>query len=201
MLESSAIGLLVRLLISVVRIISNTTDAFLHYFPKLYEYYENSLEACCTLVPDCTRPAGDLPFAGFTLNVGRQCICEIHVDGCNLAGRVCLVAPFGEFDHLKGGHLILHELRIIVSLPSGSMIFFPSGLISHENIPISVHESRRAFTAFSPSAMFQWIDSGFKSVSDAPRKVRWEQGNNQWKLQKSRFLHYSQYISRILNKL
>lgn len=149
-------------------------------------------------MPDCNPPAGDLPFAGITLNVGRQSICEIHVDGCNLAGGLCMVAPFGRFDHTKGGHIILHELRLVVSLPSGSIIFFPSGLISHENIPISPHESRRAFTAFSPSAMFQWIDSGFHSVPDLPNRTRWENGAREWIEQKSRFPHYSEYISSII---
>lgn len=149
------------------------------------------------MVPDCSPPAGDLPFAGITLNVGRQCICEIHVDGCNLAGGVCMVAPFGQFDHTKGGHLILHELRLVLSLPSGSKIFFPSGLISHQNIPIAEHESRRAFTAFSPSAMFQWIDSGFKPVPDIPAQIRWELGEREWKAQKARFQHYFSYVSSI----
>jgi hypothetical protein len=168
-------------------------DVFMKYFPKMFEYYSEVLEDICALVPDCKRPLGDLPFFAVTLNVGEQSVCDIHVDGSNLAGGLCLASPFGSFDHKRGGHLILHELNLVLSLPSGSFVLFPSGLISHENIPIHPHEDRRVFTAFSPASAFQWKENGFLLVNETEKvtaKVSKERGASQWARQKERFPHY-----------
>jgi hypothetical protein len=195
---TSAAGQLVSKSIRACYILIKLTvliDVFLKYFPKHFSYYDECLQSVCDITPGCNRPASDLPFAGYTLNVGQQCICRIHVDGCNLAGGLCLVSPYGNFDHKKGGHLILHELNLVLALPPGSMILFPSGLISHQNIPIAVGESRQAFTAYSPSYLFQWVESGYKAVGKMPNGVRWEMGKNEWERQKSRFPHYSAFYS------
>lgn len=167
------------------------SDIFKKYFPNHFNYYDLCLQQVCDLVPDCSRPVGDLPFAGITLNVGKRSICNVHVDGCNLAGGICLVSPYGVFDHQNGGHLILHELKLALSLPPGSFILFPSALVSHENVPIAEHEERRAFTAFSPGALFQWVEEGFSSVPGLHEKLRHLIGEEDWRIQKSRFLHYS----------
>src|ERR1700749_913064 len=45
------------LIISYTLCILITADVFQEYFPNLFEYYENSLEATCSLVPDCGHPA------------------------------------------------------------------------------------------------------------------------------------------------
>jgi hypothetical protein len=134
---------------------------------------------------DALEPcAGPLPFASFTLNVGDQSCCQLHVDGCNLAGGICLVSPYGKYDWKKGGHLILHELKVVLALPPGSMVFFPSALISHENIPIAPGEERRVFTAFSPANMFQWVENGFGRVESPGTD---ESGAAEWARQRARF--------------
>jgi hypothetical protein len=106
----------------------------------------------------------ELPFASFTLNVGRHSISLPHKDGGNLAAGLCYVAPFGSFDHTLGGHLILHELKLVVEIPSGGSILFPSGLITHENIPISDNEERRAITGYTSGGLFQWVENGFQKA-------------------------------------
>lgn len=141
------------------------------------------------MAPDCSKALGDLPLFSITLNVGDHSICKPHVDGANLSGGLCLVSPYGSFDHIKGGHLILHELRLVLSLPTGSFVLFPSALITHENIPISAGETRKAFTAFSPAAIFQWRDNGFARVNEGLKEELMD-GEFQWARQKSRFPHY-----------
>jgi hypothetical protein len=180
--------------------LTNLIDVFLKYFPKHYDYYDSCLQSVCAITPGCNRAASDLPFAGYTLNVGKQCVCRIHVDGSNLAGGLCMVSPFGQFDHTKGGHLILHELNLVLALPPGSIILFPSGLISHQNIPIATDESRQAFTAYSPAYLFQWVEAGFAPVGSKSKDCAWELGEVEWQKQKSRFPHYSAYYSRCFNK-
>lgn len=76
-----------------------------------------------------------------------------------------MVSPFGEFDYELGGHLILHDLHVILEVPSGSIVFFPSALITHENIPVQGHETRRAITGYSSASLFQFADNGFLPAS------------------------------------
>lgn len=170
-------------------------DVFLKYFPSVFDYYQDTLEQVCSLVPGCNVPSNDLPFASYTLNVGKQCTCNNHVDACNLACGLCMVCPFGHFDHKKGGHLIMHELKLVLSVPSGSIVYFPSALISHENIPIAAGETRQAFTAFSPATLFQWADNGYSSVDKTLTKLEKQtKGKEDWTLHKSRFCHLTSFF-------
>ena len=118
-----------------------------------------------TLIYDGSAPSKQVPFASFTLNIGDQCICGAHVDGSNLACGICFASPFGKIDYKKGGHLILHELKLVLEVPPGSFVFFPSGLITHENIPISEGELRQSITGFTPGSLFQWADNGFRRLN------------------------------------
>jgi len=121
-----------------------------------------SLGMASALVYDGRRPCPALPFATFTLNVDEQCICLPHIDSKNLAGGLCLASPFGLFDHTQGGHLILHELKLVLEVPAGASVLFPSAIITHENVPIADHECRQSITAYTPGGLFQWLDHGFK---------------------------------------
>lgn len=161
-------------------------DVFLKYFPEIYEYYDDALDSVCSQT-ECERVAGDLPFASYTLNVGQQSVCRLHVDGCNPPGGVCLASPYGDFSYREEGHLILHELNLVLALPPGSFILFPSALISHQNIPIRPGKERRSFTAFSPGSMFQWIENGFDPVPKRSKAEKNRLGHLEWKRQKKRF--------------
>ena len=117
------------------------------------------------MVQDCYRPTdSSLPFTSYTLNVGKQCVCKAHKDGANLSTGLCLVCPFGNYDYQQGGHLILHELKMILEVPPGYMVLFPSALITHENIPIQENEDRRVITGFTPASIFQWVENGYQSL-------------------------------------
>jgi hypothetical protein len=132
----------------------------------MHRYYWSTLGLSSPLVYDGSAPSNEVPFSGFTLNVGDQCICGAHRDGCNLSCGLCLASPFGNFDYRKGGHLILHELRLVFELPPGSFILFPSALITHENIPVAEAEFRQSITGFTPGTLFQWVDNGFRRINE-----------------------------------
>ena len=167
-------------------------QGFFHdHFSDQYHYYWRILNTLCSKAPDCEPVADDLPFATYTLNVGGHSVCEAHVDGCNLAGGLCMVSPYGSYDYRKGGHLVLHELKFVLALPPGSIVFFPSALITHENIPIALQEVRRVFTAFSPSYMFQWVEEGCQQVPERTEKERTNLGEEEWVRQRKRFPHWS----------
>lgn len=140
-------------------------------------------------------PVIDLPFASYTFNLGDHSTCKAHIDGSNLVTGLCLAIPLGNFDHSKGGHLILHELQMVLELPSGSIVLFPSGMITHENTNIQPHEERQAFTAFSSSSLFQWVDNGFDAV---PKCLSQDQrialGHKVWASRRSRLPHIFKYF-------
>ena len=106
------------------------------------------------LVYDGSPPSNQLPFASFTLNVRHQCICGAHVDCHNLPCGLCLASPFGTFDYKKGGHLILHKLKLVLEVPPGAAVLFPSAIITHENIPIAASEFCQSITGFTPGTLF-----------------------------------------------
>jgi hypothetical protein len=165
------------------------------YFPEQYSYYDQTLESICALTPECEFPFKDLPFSSYTFNVGKQCICNTHVDGHNLVSGLCLVMPFGNFNFQNGGHLILHELRMVMQLSPGSIILFPSAIISHENIAIGPLEERQAFTAYTPGSMFQWVENAFNRVpkfSNEQERVKY--GNAAWTIGKGRFPHITEFF-------
>lgn len=56
-----------------------------------------------------------------------------HWDSKNLVGALCAIAVFGIFNHQTSGHLLLHEIKTIVELRAGDVIFIPSAGLTHSN--------------------------------------------------------------------
>lgn len=162
---------------------------FAKYFPDLFDYYDTTMESACTLSPACEYLVKDLPFTSFTLNVGKQSVCNVHVDALNMVAGLCMVIPLGTFDHEKEGHLILHELKLVLELPSGSIILFPSAIISHENVGISPEKERQAFTAYTAASTFQWAHEAFDRVTKRSKSESKEYGDKIWAEGKARFPH------------
>lgn len=167
---------------------------FAKYFPELYDHYNDTMELVCAISPDCFYTVEGLPFTSYTLNVGKQCVCNVHVDGLNMVAGLCMVIPFGTFDHRKEGHLIMHEIKMVFELPSGSIVLFPSAIISHENVGIAPGKERQAFTGYTAAATFQWVQEAFDKVPKRSAKEAKAHGDEMWAKGKSRFPHiYSLY--------
>ncbi|RPD69760.1 hypothetical protein L226DRAFT_575408 [Lentinus tigrinus ALCF2SS1-7] len=62
---------------------------------------------------------------------------EPHVDGKNLALMFCAVFVWGNFDHKQKAWLVLWEAGLIVQLPPGVVMFYPSSLFIHFNVNIT----------------------------------------------------------------
>jgi hypothetical protein len=154
-----------------IKAMNPLAGAFMKYFPKLYEYYDITLEHVCAIAL-CEFPARDLPFQSFTFNVGDKSICLPHKDSENLAHGICLALPIGNFDHTKGGHIIFHELKMYIELPSGGFVLFPSSIITHQNVGISMNETRRSVTAFSSASIFRWREYGYRLSKTVSQKTK-----------------------------
>ncbi|KAL0563494.1 hypothetical protein V5O48_018575, partial [Marasmius crinis-equi] len=101
-----------------------------------------------------------------------------------IAGFMTIVL---KYDHTKGGHLVLWDLRMVIEFPPGTTIFIPSAVLCHLNTSIQEGETRYSFTMYSAGGLFRWVEHGFQleniyrdtvqAVCDAKRNAtRWARG-------------------------
>ncbi|KAJ3530191.1 hypothetical protein NMY22_g8678 [Coprinellus aureogranulatus] len=86
-----------------------------------------------------------------------------HFDHANLSWGLCVVTPFGRFDHRKGGHLVLHGLRKVIEFPPGTAAAFPSAVLEHSNTPVQRGEERTSMTQFAAGGLFRWVSYGYQT--------------------------------------
>lgn len=79
----------------------------------------------------------------------------------------------------------------------GSVIFLPSALVEHGNVPIQEGETRMSFTQFAAGALFRWVHYGYRTersilMDDLPahRALR-EEAADRW----TRFLGLFSHLS------
>ncbi|KAL1659740.1 hypothetical protein GGF50DRAFT_119598 [Schizophyllum commune] len=71
------------------------------------------------------------PFAGIP-----RVHCAPHVDHKNLAVCVCVILIYGHFNHRERCWLVIWEAGLIIELPSGVMLAYPSSLFFHWNVDV-----------------------------------------------------------------
>jgi hypothetical protein len=125
----------------------------------MYAYYIE----CTGIMERATGESRNFPgsiFACATMNFGPRVSSFKHRDLLNLAFGWCSIAALGNFDHTKGGHLILWDLKLAIEFPPGSTILIPSATLSHSTTSILGNESRLSFTQYSAGGIFRWVDNG-----------------------------------------
>lgn len=108
------------------------------------------------------------PFASMSANGGRAVIARAHRDQRNLAMGLCGITPVGNFDHTKGGHIVLHEAKLIIQCPPGCTVYIPSATCTHYNLPLHdpIHETRASLIHFSSAGLFRWVEYEGSTVAD-----------------------------------
>ncbi|KIO23313.1 hypothetical protein M407DRAFT_42236, partial [Tulasnella calospora MUT 4182] len=101
-----------------------------------------------------------IPFASIAANLGPQTVCYKHRDLKNKANGLCIIYVLGNFDYRRGGHVILHEAKLVVEMRPGDALFIPSAVISHETVPIFEGEERYSLVLYSAGGLFRWLDGG-----------------------------------------
>lgn len=161
--------------------------AFHRWFPDIHKTYQETIDEICKRDPSLQRPSAHSVFAGSTVNLGPQTVCDPHRDFLNFIFGLCLVVAFGDFDSEKGGHLILHEPKLIIRLRPGDMILFPSGCITHSNMPIQPHETRGSLTSYTAGGLFRYKAQGYRTRSawaeedPVGMKIHDALGDHRWK--------------------
>lgn len=105
-----------------------------------------------------------------SINLGPSASAKVHVDSKNLASGICMIAAFGDFNHRKSGHLILHDAKLILEVAHADIVFIPSACIRHSNSEVQDGESRRSVVQYSPGRIFQYIHRGFRTQTEEEKR-------------------------------
>lgn len=143
-------------------------DCFATYAPKLWQDYGRHLDPLFAHDPKLKRVFSNSIFPAATFNCGLRVVTLDHVDSTNVPFGLCAIFACGSYDPIKGGHLILFDLGLVIQFPPGSTILVPSGTIRHGNVPIQPHETRQSFTQYCPGGLFRWVEFGFKPSYKKP---------------------------------
>ncbi|KAJ7823994.1 hypothetical protein B0H14DRAFT_3088842 [Mycena olivaceomarginata] len=141
------------------RLANFASFAFSMWAPRLHTHYVKNNAELKRQLPHLNRPFPKSVFASAAFNFGPRVWMFKHRDVCNLA-------PLGRFNVVKGGHLVLWDLKMVVEFPAGALILLPSATVAHSNVALEVGEERISFTQFTAGGLFRW----------ALKETRWETG-------------------------
>ncbi|PPR04400.1 hypothetical protein CVT24_013209 [Panaeolus cyanescens] len=149
------------------RISGFTNSLFRTYIPRLYNYYETTLDKLVkwslTTPHPIVKNYEQSAFACTSVNMGPHTCALPHLDHGNLSFGLCTLTALGDFNPDEGGHLTLWKLRMAIRFPPGSTIFLPSAVMEHSNTPVQKDEDRCSFAQYTSGGIFRWVDHGFKS--------------------------------------
>jgi hypothetical protein len=139
---------------SLIRISKHTNGAFATWFPKMYKYYRDTLGQLYEQDEELEHLFPDSVWAAMSFNFGPATWCYRHKDWGNLAFGVCVITSAGNFDSMRGGHLILWDCGLVIEFPPGTSIIIPSAIVGHSNATIQPHETWYSFTQYAAGGLF-----------------------------------------------
>ncbi|RPA74306.1 hypothetical protein BJ508DRAFT_312999 [Ascobolus immersus RN42] len=95
-----------------------------------------------------------------TMALNEACTTEPHWDHIDNRNGVCCVYCFGQF---HGGELVFPELKLVIPLRPGQLVFFRSALLVHGNLPV-LHGERHSFVLFSGERLMGWRKHSMQQV-------------------------------------
>ncbi|KAF8059499.1 hypothetical protein FPV67DRAFT_1424580 [Lyophyllum atratum] len=150
----------------IARIAAFGSASFRTWAPRTYLYYKDRLDRLWDKMPNLERPFAKSIFPCTAINFGPYAWTRKHRDPLNCPFGWCLIHSLGPFDHKKGGHIVLHEAKLIVEFPTGCTIAIPSATITHSNIPVQAGDERASFTQFCSGGLFRYVDNGFRTEKE-----------------------------------
>ncbi|KAJ7811806.1 hypothetical protein B0H14DRAFT_2378063 [Mycena olivaceomarginata] len=170
------------------RLANFASFAFSMWVPRLHAHYVKNNAELQVRLPHFKHPFPKSVFASTAFNFGPRVWTFKHRDVCNLAFGWCAVQSLGPFNAVKGGHLVLWDLKMVVEFPAGALILLPSATVSHSNVALEAGEERISFTQFTAGGLFRWVDNGGRTAElqredpdewermQALKDTRWETG-------------------------
>ncbi|KAK4331289.1 LigA [Rhodotorula toruloides] len=112
------------------------------YFPSVYDRFASA-------DPGREDPAhpfrcryGIFPLFCLNYATNSPVHCVEHVDYKNVAGGVCAVLAYGDFDSTKSHYLVFHDLKLAIEFPAGTLALYPSSLLAHSNVSLVEVDSK-----------------------------------------------------------
>lgn len=134
------------------------------WHPKTYRALGYLNNYCCTSdINNQLEPASeDCQFTGITVNFPNSTTKEPvytwdHRDCRDFWMMAQPIVSSGEYDHEIGGHLIVHELKLLIEFPPGCFIFLPSAILTHANVKVADHEKRSSFACYANANLFDYV--------------------------------------------
>ena len=140
------------------------TGALAAFAPKLYQHLARNLRELFERYPHLTHNFPNSIFPAASFNCGPRTVALDHTDFNNLSHGLCALTALGNYDHTRGGHLILFGLKLAIQFPVGSTALIPSGCVSHGNTPIGEGEIWLSIAQYAAGGLFRWVAYGFQSA-------------------------------------
>ncbi|KAF9055763.1 hypothetical protein BJ165DRAFT_443639 [Panaeolus papilionaceus] len=147
--------------------------AFSMWAPKLFNYYQQKIALLRDKMPSLLKwTFYNTIWLCTTINLGPHVCCLPRRDSLDVPFEWCAITALGDFDYKKGGHLVLHDLKIAIEFPPGSLILIPSALLNYASTLIQPGERRMSFTQICSGGLFRFIENGFRSEKTLEKEDR-----------------------------
>ncbi|KAF8172210.1 hypothetical protein K438DRAFT_1981658 [Mycena galopus ATCC 62051] len=156
---------------AVRRVAGFQSSGLARFVPKLYNHQRAILKSIYCDQPELQPPFRNSIFPSVTCNLGPDVVTNEHVDLLNNPYGLCAVTSAGNFDHTRGGHIYMKQLKTVCEFPSGSTILLLSGTCEHGNTPIQSGETRYSITQYAAGSLFQWAAYGNQSAQSLLAQV------------------------------
>ncbi|KZV68646.1 hypothetical protein PENSPDRAFT_582158 [Peniophora sp. CONT] len=166
------------------------SEIFASYQPKAYHHVRCKMARLHAWRSSLRPPFPRSVYTTACVNCGPSTECCGHHDLTNYPGCPCCITALGEFDAERGGHCVLHGLRIYVPFPAGASCLLSSAGLMHGNTAIQPGENRYSFTQYCVGGLMRWVSYGCKPAGDIPMDVRAqldEEEEEGWEAQYARF--------------
>lgn len=130
--------------------------------PKLFDYYQEKLDALLEWKGSLHRLFENSVFAAVAFNFGPRTVSTKHRDFSNIPFGLCAVTALGRFNHRTSAHMVMWEPRLVLEFPASTTILLMSAVVSHSNTPLQEGEVRCSFVQYTAGGLVRWVDHGFQ---------------------------------------
>ncbi|KAK0217789.1 hypothetical protein IW262DRAFT_1275064, partial [Armillaria fumosa] len=172
-LQNGALAAIINRLVgseAVMRMATYASASYNLWAPRLHRHYTDHLDALYEKLPHLRPNFARSVFPCAAFNFGGNVWTFKHCDILNCPYGWCAITALGRFDHRRGAHLILWELKLFIQFPHGATIFIPSATITHSNTAPAEGDSRTSFTQFLAGGILRWVDNGFRTEKEMARQ-------------------------------
>ncbi|KAJ7935005.1 hypothetical protein B0H13DRAFT_2305161 [Mycena leptocephala] len=103
---------------SIRRIAGFQSSGVARYLPKLYRYLCTTMKGIYDNQPDLKQLFPNSVFPAATWNLGPDVVTAEHCDMHNPPHSVCPITSAGNYDHKKGGHIYMKQIKTVIEFPS-----------------------------------------------------------------------------------